>query len=53
MATGLTGKVIGGRYEIRKLLGEGGMAEVYEAYHPKLARKVAVKLMHRHLSNDP
>lgn len=48
----LIGRKIGGRYEIRRLLGEGGMAEVYEAHHPKLDRRVAIKLMHRHLSKD-
>ncbi|NJL92856.1 MAG: serine/threonine protein kinase [Anaerolineae bacterium] len=48
----LIGINLGGRYEIRRLLGQGGMAEVYEAYQPRLDRRVAVKLMHRHLSRD-
>lgn len=52
MASELIGKKLGDRYEIRKLIGEGGMAEVYEAYHPKLDRIVAAKLMHRHLSRE-
>ncbi|MFP4321287.1 MAG: protein kinase domain-containing protein [Anaerolineales bacterium] len=52
MAQSLVGRKLGDRYEIRRLIGEGGMAEVYEAYHPKLDRIVAAKLMHRHLSRD-
>jgi|GEM_PF-2445907 len=48
----LIGRHIGGRYEITKLLGEGGMAEVYEAIQTKVNRHVAIKVLHRHLSND-
>ncbi len=34
-----------GRYEIRSLLGMGGMGEVYLAFDTKLERKVAIKLL--------
>ena len=34
-----------GRYEIRSLLGAGGMGEVYLAHDSKLERKVALKLL--------
>ncbi|MGN6109958.1 MAG: protein kinase domain-containing protein, partial [Kofleriaceae bacterium] len=34
-----------GRYEIRGLLGAGGMGRVYEAFDPELDRAVALKLV--------
>ena len=34
-----------GHYEIRSLLGKGGMGEVYLAYDNKLRRQVAIKLL--------
>ena len=33
------------RYEIRGLIGKGGMAEVYRAYDPRFQREVAVKML--------
>lgn len=46
------GQIINGRYEIIKLIGEGGMANVYLAYDPILKRNVAVKILRGDLSND-
>ena len=41
-----------GRYEIRALLGTGGMGEVFKAYDPTLGRFVALKLLRHNLSGD-
>jgi len=39
------GDVLDRRFEISKLLGEGGMGHVFEAYDRRLDRKVALKLL--------
>ncbi|HUM72123.1 MAG TPA: serine/threonine-protein kinase, partial [Chloroflexota bacterium] len=41
------------RYEIKRELGRGGMASVYEAYDPQFQRPVAVKLLPREFLHDP
>lgn len=43
------GATLGGRYELRALLGEGGSAKVYRAHDTRLGREVAVKVLHPHL----
>ncbi len=42
-----------GPYQIVKQLGQGGMATVYQAYHAKLDRHVAIKVMHPGFREDP
>lgn len=44
---------IGKRYEILKLIGKGGMADVYLAYDPILKREVAIKILKSDMSDDP
>ena len=39
-------------FEIVRLVGEGGMGAVYEAEHPVIRRKVAVKVLRRELAVD-
>ena len=46
------GDKINDRYEIIKLIGEGGMANVYLAYDTILERKVAVKVLRGDLADD-
>jgi serine/threonine-protein kinase len=48
----LVGQTLEG-YKLRKLLGVGGMAEVYLADEPSLHREVAVKILPRLLATDP
>lgn len=41
-----------GAYRILSLLGRGGTAEVYKAFHPALKREVAVKVILQEVSRD-
>ncbi|MEU6260961.1 PASTA domain-containing protein [Streptomyces sp. NPDC047043] len=45
--------VLGDRYELRLLLGSGGMAEVHLAHDLRLDRSVAVKTLRTDLAHDP
>ncbi|MTE19941.1 protein kinase [Streptomyces sp. TRM43335] len=42
----------GGRYQLRELLGQGGMASVHLAYDTVLDRRVAVKTLHTELGRE-
>jgi serine/threonine-protein kinase len=50
----LVGQIIGNRYRITGVIGEGGMGVVYvgEQQMGSTVRKVAVKTLHQHLSKD-
>ncbi|ORB32020.1 serine/threonine-protein kinase [Mycolicibacterium parafortuitum] len=48
----MTAEVLAGRYELRGLLGRGGMAEVRDAWDTRLHRNVAVKLLYPAQSGD-
>ena len=52
MAEPIVGEQIGS-YEIRKLLGKGGMGAVYLAHDHSLDRQVAIKMLPHHLSQNP
>ncbi|MDO8731786.1 MAG: Stk1 family PASTA domain-containing Ser/Thr kinase [Actinomycetota bacterium] len=49
----LVGQMVDGRYLVQARLARGGMATVYEALDVRLDRVVALKVMHRHLAEDP
>ena len=46
------GQKINDRYEVRKLLGEGGMANVYLGFDTILERDVAIKVLRGDLADD-
>lgn len=46
------GKMLDDRYEIREIIGEGGMAIVYRALDHRLNRDVAVKIMRDEMAAD-
>ena len=49
----VVGTVIGGRYYVRRLCGEGGMGRVYEAEHIDIGKRVALKILHPAFSQTP
>jgi tetratricopeptide (TPR) repeat protein len=46
------GSFLAGRYELKELLGEGGMGAVFRAYDRELDEDVALKILHVEVSND-
>ena len=50
--TGLADTTLCGRYHLERLIGSGGMAQVWEATDLVLGRQVAVKVLHPHLGAD-
>ena len=48
----LSGQLIDNRYELIRILANGGMGTIYEGIDTRLDRKVAVKIMHPHLAQD-
>ncbi len=53
-AEGLVGRVLaGGKFQVERLIGEGGVGGVYEASHRDLKKRVAIKFPHRVFHEDP
>ena len=51
--TGLIGATLSGRYRLDAKLGSGGMSTVYLAMDETLERRVAIKVLHREMSDQP
>lgn len=49
----LVGQLVAERYLVERLVARGGMATVYQAEDVRLERKVALKIIHPHLAQDP
>ena len=49
----MAANMIGNRYIVSKLIGEGGMADVYLAIDSVLKRQVAIKVLRGELNDDP
>jgi len=48
----LVGKVLGERFKVLALIGQGGSGSIYRAEQTTLRRKVAIKVLHNELSRD-
>ncbi len=46
-------KVLDGRYELERKIGEGGMARIYAGLDRRLNRRVAIKIPHAHFLHEP
>jgi serine/threonine-protein kinase len=46
------GTLLNGRFRLEEKIGSGGMSTVYRAFDDTLERWVAIKLMHREISQD-
>ena len=46
------GDLIEGKYELVRTIGRGAMGSVWEAKHKRLGRRVALKFLHKEMSND-
>jgi eukaryotic-like serine/threonine-protein kinase len=49
----LVGQVLDGRYRLIKLIGEGGMGEVYAAEHLHIEKRFAIKLLKQEIISNP
>ncbi len=47
------GDILGGKYQLLRLLGEGGMGQVFEAINQNTDRRVAIKTLHPEWTREP
>jgi len=48
----VVGETIAGRYELKEVVGHGGMSTVYKAHDSLLERNVALKVLHQQYNED-
>ena len=48
----MLGQTINGTYELVRLLGAGGMGNVYEAKHTRLPKRFAIKVVRSEMARD-
>jgi tRNA A-37 threonylcarbamoyl transferase component Bud32 len=48
----LVGRTVADRYQIMELIGRGGMGVVYRVEHTRIAKAMAMKLLHGELARD-
>jgi serine/threonine protein kinase len=46
------GSLVGGKYQLRRLLGSGAMGAVYEARHVRTGKKVAIKVLSPEMASN-
>jgi serine/threonine-protein kinase len=46
-------RIVDDKYVVRRFIAEGGMGAVYEAVNRDIGRKLAIKFLHRSISQDP
>ena len=51
-ASELIGTLIGGKYRLLRAVGHGGMGTVFKAENTAIGKTVALKLLHRNLTDD-
>lgn len=49
----LLGTILGERYRIERLLGEGGMGAVFQAEHTLMRKRMAIKVLHPEMTRLP
>ncbi len=49
----VVGQLIADRYELKNVVGTGGMSSVYCAYDTLLERNVALKILHEQYEDSP
>ncbi|MEZ4463850.1 MAG: serine/threonine-protein kinase [bacterium] len=52
-AVSLIGRRLGGKYEVKAIIGRGGLGTVYRGIQAPIGREVAIKVINRQRADDP